>query len=659
MFIDRSRKAAAPNSDSSVRLFSTGSVIVLLSVGSAFWLIQALVLDNFIAQVGSSALHWLYVSMNPSLADIDWPTGTRNLGKSLSIQIYFLLEKMLDIDAGDTIYLYTFFEVIVFIFACAFYFRISERRYNEILMLMFAVVVALTSLQYMNLARFIYPFHLGLYYSFSGAARILGIAFILCDRRWHASAVLSVSVMVHPLIGGVGVIVGCAIIVARGSTSVRRYLLPGLIGGGVAALWILLSFSGTTPTSGEIPLRYWLAFTEKFNVHWYPLELGVLVPGFESYRRLLPLLSMVVLYLILDLSDRQKAGDTVRRDVRVAVLTLVTLTVVGVLIGAFQTAPVLIKLALHRSGDLLAIVAFAALLPKLFGFLDGKHGIVSAIASGFILLSVFYHHEYPGFPLVFTLILTLPMLNASLLNSDAPNRFYIIALWSTGFMCFAYYLLTPLYESTAGVLRYYVNMYLTEKFLLLLSVAFVLLALYRRNIVARRGFHACVLALVVSFTLLNHVERMGKFNSSRTDALRDAQTWARENTAEDSLFMLDPGSIDAWRDHSRRASFGNANEWLHKAWLYDSNAELFNEGTRRFSLLGLNHEDYLEKDRYEVYSAASRKYYSANFEWFVYMKESEGISYFLLETDLMENDYPSDWFVYEGTHFKVISPVSN
>lgn len=658
MFMRRSRGASALQPESPARLISTGSVIVLLSVGSAFWLIQALVLENFIAQVGSSALHWLYVSMNPSLADIDWPTGTRNLGKSLSIQIYSLLDSAFGIDAGDTIYVYTFLEVQAFLFACAFYFRIAERRQGEILMLVFAVVVALTSLQYMNLARFIYPFHLGLYYSFAGAARILAIACILCDRRWHASAALSVSVMIHPLIGGVGVIVGSAIIVTRGLSSVRRYLLPGLIGGGVAALWILYSFSETTPSSGEIPLRYWLAFTEKFNVHWYPLELGVLVPGIESYRRLLPLLSMVVLYLVLDLSDRQKASDPVRRDVRVAVLTLVVLTIAGVLIGALQITPVLIKLALHRSGDLLAIVAFGALLPRLFDFLDGKHGAGSVLASTLILLSVFYHHEYPGFPLVFTLILTFPMLKASLIGTNVSNRYYIVVVWTIGFACFLCYMLVPLFESTAGVLRYFVSLYLTEKYLSLLLCAFVILALYQKKFIARNSFHACVLTLVVSYTLYNHVERMGQFDSSRTDALREAQIWARENTAADALFMLDPGSIDAWRDYSRRASFGNVNEWLHKAWLYDSSAELFHEGTRRFSLLGLNHENYLNKNRYEVYADVSRQYYTADLEWFVDMKESEDISYFLIEKGLMENDCPSDWIVYENSIFMIVVPVS-
>ena len=102
------------------------------------------------------------------------------------------------------------------------------------------------------------------------------------------------------------------------------------------------------------------------------------------------------------------------------------------------------------------------------------------------------------------------------------------------------------------------------------------------------------------------------------------QQWAAGNTPSTSLFMLDPGISGAWRDHSRRASFGNVNEWLHKSWLYDSNPTLYLEGRRRFSLLALNVEDFLDYDVRKVAieqisKRATEQYNSMDATWFISM----------------------------------------
>ena len=83
------------------------------------------------------------------------------------------------------------------------------------------------------------------------------------------------------------------------------------------------------------------------------------------------------------------------------------------------------------------------------------------------------------------------------------------------------------------------------------------------------------------------MERTEGYRSERSSAYNETQVWAKINTRKDALFMIDP-NFDGWRDVSQRASFGTANEWLHKAWLYDSDFKLFIEGQRRATLLNID-----------------------------------------------------------------------
>lgn len=71
-----------------------------------------------------------------------------------------------------------------------------------------------------------------------------------------------------------------------------------------------------------------------------------------------------------------------------------------------------------------------------------------------------------------------------------------------------------------------------------------------------------------------------------------AQRWARANTVQDSLFMVDPTIYYGWRDFSQRSSFGNLREWLHTGWLYDSRADVYTEGVKRFGEFGIDIESY-------------------------------------------------------------------
>ena len=629
--------------------------IFLACIGFSYWGVQAFYLDSFISMKGSSPLHWLYVSENLQLSGIDWPTGTRNLDKSLPINAYWFLDKYFSIDASITIYFYSLFEILCTLFACAYFFQSFSHSDSRYLITIFAVITALCSLPAMNLANFGYPFHYGLYYSLAGATRIMAIACILTDRKWLASASIALSVMTHPLLGGIGLVAVLAIIISRGLVEIKKYLIPLTVGCLASLIWVWVSFDNTTTSSGLIQIDYWLNLTQKFNFHWYPIELGIFEPGALSGARLMPLISIVLLYFLFDLSEHQSPQKPYRREIRFVVLALVALTVVGVLISEYTTTPFLIKVALHRSGDLLAIVCFAAVLPTLTYFIELKRVKLISIVALLLLVSTVGYFRYPGFPLILTLILTLPFVISSLRKINGMQSLLSLALWVSGLMVFIAFSVVPVITDNLRVIKFLKSVFFNYSYLTVVIFACLILASYLAGFLKRDAMRAALLSLLVFTTLVNHHTRNERYKTPRNDAIREVQLWARENTASDALFMLDPGKHNAWRDLSRRSSYGTVVEWLHSAWLYDSDVQLFHEGVRRFSLLGLDIDNYLTKNRRELLSDASRKYNNASLQWIKQHAKNEGIEYFIFENRNLKREYPSALNIFENEYFLVLN----
>ena len=139
------------------------------------------------------------------------------------------------------------------------------------------------------------------------------------------------------------------------------------------------------------------------------------------------------------------------------------------------------------------------------------------------------------------------------------------------------------------------------------------------------------------------------------------QNWARENTPEDALFMPDPSTYGGWRDVSRRASFGTATEWLHNAWLYDSDPALFKEGLRRFGLLGLEPESFYGigdsiDARRALSRAVSESYYGASPEWFAALARNEGINYFIFDRSKLPKPPAGMSLAFENEKFSIYAP---
>lgn len=608
-----------------------GAVLLLAAAGLGFWSTQLDVLDTFLARVGSSPLHWVHVSLDPTKSTIDWPTGTRNLGKSLPMHLYPWLDENFGITPRAVMPVYILFEIASMLAAFAFFGRTATPSTGAFGAAVFALIVALTSLQMMNLARFGYPFPWGLYYSLASASRILGLAFLLQGRPWPAMSSFAFAVCVHPLMGALGAAAGAVVVISRGFRECRRYLPPTLIAGGLAALWLFMRLGGEGLGGGAIPAEHWFALTEIFNSHFYPIELGVFTTLYD--RHWLPLVSLAVLYVAIEVDEQDR--DRMRLELRLVVTTLALLTVAGLSISYLKPLPFLVKLCLHRGSDLMVAVAFVVVLRRLWQDIRDARLARRALATVLLLSPVMHGGWMPGFPMLVSLLYAFPLVAQAVRNAETLPRLLVAGIWALGGGLTAAYAMSGLVENWASVSLtgvFYLQSLWVKLGLWALPLLLIVFLAPRS-----RGLPQAVLVvwIAVSVVAIN-AQRTRAWATVESEFMLQTQTWARDNTPEDALFMLDPGSYGGWRDISRRASFGTAQEWLHNAWLYDSDAALFDEGFRRFGLLGMEPESFYDiGDRLDtirtIRRQATERYHGAPSEWFEKLVRTEGIDFFIFD----------------------------
>ena len=418
-------------------LLSSGRFILLpvLATAFGFWVTQVLALEFFVASTGSSPLHWIYLVLDSDKSLIDWPTGTRNLGKSLPMHAYRLSSEYLNADLFIVMKIYMGLEILAMLGAYYFFARHTTADKNVGLAVFFTLIVSLTAFQSMNLARFGYPFVWGLYYSFASAARILGLALIFKNRPWPAMVAFALSVMTHPLMGFIGILGGLAIVGSRGLQEVRRYLIPALVTGLISAAWLWISLEDNTVTAGNIPHSQWIEFTRTFNYHWYPFYTGV----FDnlSFRYWLPFLSLILLYVFVRSDEKLNSKTSSELNLLVVVLTIITAT--GLAISYFEISPFLIKLSLHRASDLLVVIAFVVVLKRIFADAVSDNRIARTL-SVILLVSPVLEWRLPGLPVFISLLYTATFIPRLVVSLDHARRILLALLWITVLIFFINYL---------------------------------------------------------------------------------------------------------------------------------------------------------------------------------------------------------------------------
>lgn len=621
---------------------------ILITI-TGFYASQFLSLDLFLANTGSSALHWLHLASENTKSSLDWPTGTRNLHKSLPMHIYSYFFNHTQIDLTKIIKIYIFIEILTLSITYFIFFNCISIKKNHTLAIIFVLVICFTSYQFMSLARFSSNFYWGLYYPLADVFRLFGLIFVLKKRPWIATTSFSIALMIHPVMSLIAIFSGVAVILYQGLNSIRSYLIPTITLLIPVSSWFYFVYSGTTFNGGLIPGDYWLFFTKLFNSHWYPLFTGV----FDSPLALhiLPTYSIIMLYIIILCAT--KIRKNIIGETHVLIFTLGALTLLGILTSFFDNK-LLIKISAHRASSLMVVIALIPIIIKLWDDIFNAKIFFRCIAI-FLLFSPFLNQSLPGFFLFFALLYSVNLIVEMKKNSSNQKLIIAFISWILGLILLIYSS-APLFVITKHT---YNGIILIIFMSILLLISKYLLSDVIKNY---KYLIKLIFLVLMSFSVIKmNIDRTNHLHSERSVAYYETQIWAKNNTKMDALFMLDPNIYGGWRDISQRASFGTVKEWLHNAWLYDSDVNLFIEGMRRAKLFNINFSKITGRDltniddkRYILKSIKEqirKTFYTSDKSFYKRMTLEENIDYFvfenkyLLETpDGLEAVYVNEYF---------------
>ncbi len=615
-------------------------------------------MDLYSAWIGFTPIAYVYQKMLPEQFALNFFSGIENFDRSLIMWIYPLAYKFLGIPPEWLLNVMIGLEyVAVSLVIWGLCRTLLPKASPWVLFL--ALGWALTSwARNMNFAEFAQPFFVGQYYNFADFFRVFGILFAL-QQRWSLSATfLAVGCMVHPILGMMATVFAGATLLPDW----RRILTPpirnaillflGLTGG-----WILLMYQQAGFDGGGIPNALWFDLTRLSGSHWYALEAGKVSSWADLY--VIPFISFSLL-LAYAFSQRRPLSETDRR-VLFGMAGMLLLCLLGFVFSKAHLSPSLIKLSLHRANDLIILLGIPYVVNQLvIAYQNGS--LLRKIGAFAILISPFFFRT--GFPLFVTIAFTLSFWWKALFTEEKAwtpdknpsgllqNGLILIALGIFALLLKTHYTHALLSTATVG----------TQTYWQWVGAAALLMTLCQTSSLQVR--HAVMGLLLFGFTLYGsllwtHQTKPDKAFRAQANAYLQTQHWARENTPEDALFMVEPTVYYGWRDYSRRSSFGNLMEWVNSSWLYDSRMSVLQEGLDRLGTLSINIDDYLkDKPRIKalgrLINDTKEQFYAKDDAWRLNMAKTHGIQYFVLRKELIQE--PSQLpVVYENNIFVVLS----
>jgi hypothetical protein len=547
------------------------------------------------------------------------------------------------------LHVHAFIEPLLFALAVYFLSRSLFPTAGTAFRVVLTLTVASSSLISADLGRWGSPHYLGYYYIPADAARLLGIAFILNGRTLFAALALAFSFACHPIIGGIGGIFVAATMLG----DYRRYLtrqtaLAAIVFVILVALWF--HFTGLFSSFLETPIdeRLWFEINRFGSYHFFPLELGVFT--FHNYLYFPPFLACVLLgFLYL---PKAIAEPVLRRQVLFGIIALLGTTTFGVIASIVPLSPGVVKLALHRSSDLLLVVGGAIALRGLWLEITRSGGWAGIVAVG-ILLSPFF---FFGFPLLLALLLSFNRL-ARVRGAEWRDP-QILAL---GFLAVGATVWVAYQFRSLDLIDVWDRYGGREPLLWTLAITAGLLLVLRCFPHCRtQALRAVICLAAMMLSLIWFQSRLGEGRFDREDnSYYEAQLWAAKNTPPGSLFLIDPAKHYGWIAFSHRPSFGNVRDWIVWPTTYSYNPAQFREGLRRLSEFGLDYRDFLDRwppitGSEALTTAVSERFYAMTEADLDRMARKYGIKYVLYFKGKLKSPPPILNTVFENDDILIV-----
>lgn len=619
-----------------------------------YWLISIQHYDLFIAYRGFSPVVWVSHITHPEWYVQDFPNGTHIFAKSAFMHLY-LWANQFHILPEQLYPFIVLFEITAMAIASIVFSRWLFPDAPKTMALVFTSLVIASFARDLSLSRFSEPFFVGQYYNAAEACRILAIVCCLARRLLPGCVFLALAAIIHPiygLTGGLFILAGLS--ATRFAVNKKQLFWCAIIVLLITGGWVFLTYRPDELTSQGIPANMWFALTRLTSSHWYPVARGLFGAMFDE--RLFQYLGFFLLFFY---ALKKKPSQTIAdKQMGMGMIVMMSLVLLGIIFSVTTPSTTLVKLALHRSDDLVLFVALAYMVNTLWKeTLSGsKPHQILALA----LLTVPFVMD-PPFPLLLIGALFLweglqkqsrPALSSKYIR--LLSAFLIIGTTMVLWLNAHFHKKTFWPEAIVGPAE------------LLTVFGCVAGAFLLSKLLFKDSFQRVwpIVSLILIFsaglfgTSLNNQKLLSRKMYPQAQAYKEAQLWARYYTPQGSVFMVDPTIYYGWRDFSQRPSFGNLREWLYSSWLYDSNVKTYNEGLKRFEEFGLPLTTYLSaslpqrkfaKLNHDIQNA----YYAMDDQKLEQLAGRYQIRYFLFSKANKRQHSTSLPIVYENSRFIV------
>lgn len=622
-------------------------------------------LDVFLAFRGVSVLENVAAHADPQAFERDFPGGA-NLTTSASptVHIYHLGHDLFGLDGMVMLYGMILVEIGFVIGGLwllwsavleSFEDGVTTRDPVSRLAFVALVLVIVTgSVQMANMAKFGFPYYHGQFYGFADGLRLAAIAMVL-KRRWEwAALAFALCFTLHPIkaLMAAALVLGLLAVDWRRALTLRALTAMGM----TVAAWITWYMVTLHQYSQGVPLDAFIAYTRASQVHWYPMDMGLLTTA--RVGGLSPFLALLLMIWIALLQPGWP--ERMRNGLAAGIALLAVLTAVGIWISAIHLWPGLIRISVIRASTMVSLVGPLILLAGAVLAWQAGRKLMFAGFLAFLLVGFEYLGGLRHMAPVFALGVALAHVAQTPRDLQRVSTPALPIAATIAWLAYAY----PKPEMPFGVAL--PALWATMAIWILLH-AEAFLARWHRAVpwlarLARIGSPG-LLALTLLF-LAGAVhwsqQRITLFtrNEVVARAYLETQIWARANTPSGSLFMVDPCHWYGWRDFSHRASIGTMREWYMTAWLYTDRGDLLDLGHRIAGTLGaaLEPHEVNPQSRTTLCKTGRAAYYHPDLVGPRQVAEQFGVDYFVFETARMK-EFPetvTSRLVFRNDYYAVL-----
>jgi hypothetical protein len=392
----------------------------------------------------------------------------------------------------------------------------------------------------------------------------------------------------------------------------------------IVAFLLKIYLAYMSMTTSVLPSDIWLSSIRLFNYHYYPISMGFFTD--KAYAIGMPILWLFSFYLPVYMNIRNE-NRSLHDAFAACVIGSLIIGTAGLLITEYTEIQLITSVTMQRITEISSIICFSYIISYLITVTLEKNFIYRTIgiySIATLMLSI------PGITLIPMIIAYIPILRswkksallawlllllipfcAMLISMDTIN--YVIK--NTSFSG-----KTPLalFSISAGVA--------------------VMLSIFNKRL------SPVVLPLCLVFLMYKNYDlRYSPSNYAAGKYIRETSLWLKDNTPNDSLFMVNPSSFHCgWREFSERSFFGSILEWNNTSILYAADLNNYHEAMKRSSYFGFSFHDYplgslkgesLNTKGLKVIDDISKTFTSMSHERLYQIMNENNISYLVLTKD--------------------------